>query len=101
MPQIAYVARLTRGSMIEVLRSNPAALADDPFVDVACRERTALAGCVTVAVDYRLAPEHKFPVPLEDSYAALLWIVRRALRGKRTPVIAIASRSCGSWAINW
>lgn len=51
---------------------------EDAFVDIACRERTALAGYVTVAVEYRLAPEHKFPIPLEDSYAALLWITEHA-----------------------
>lgn len=51
---------------------------DDPFVDILCRERTAIAGYVSVAVEYRLAPEHKFPVPLNDSYAALEWIVEHA-----------------------
>lgn len=51
---------------------------EETFVDIVCRERTALAGYVTVAVEYRLAPEHKFPIPLEDSYAALLWIVEHA-----------------------
>lgn len=51
---------------------------EETFVDVVCRERTALAGYVTVAVEYRLAPEFKFPIPLEDSYAALLWIIEHA-----------------------
>ncbi|MGN7860848.1 alpha/beta hydrolase [Microbacterium sp. 22303] len=51
---------------------------EETFVDIACRERTALAGYVTAAVEYRLAPEYKFPIPLEDSYTALLWIVEHA-----------------------
>ncbi|MGN8132412.1 alpha/beta hydrolase [Paenarthrobacter sp. 22069] len=51
---------------------------EETFVDSLCRERTALAGYVTVAVEYRLAPEFKFPIPLEDSYAALLWTVEHA-----------------------
>lgn len=51
---------------------------EETFVDVVCRERTALAGYVSVAVEYRLAPEFKFPIPLNDSYTALEWIIEHA-----------------------
>jgi acetyl esterase/lipase len=34
--------------------------------------------CLVVTVDYRLAPEAKFPASLEDNYAALRWLYRQA-----------------------
>nr|WP_106781292.1 alpha/beta hydrolase [Lysinibacillus timonensis] len=41
--------------------------------DAGCRLLAEKTGRVVVSVDYRLAPENKFPVPVEDSYAALVW----------------------------
>ncbi len=70
---------------------------DEPFVDILCRERTALAGYVSVAVDYRLAPEHKFPIPLNDSYAALEWIVDHAAEFDADPTrVTIGGGSAGA-----
>lgn len=48
--------------------------------EVLARERAAGAGCVVVAVDYRMAPEHPFPTPLRDCRAGLAWALDHADR---------------------
>jgi len=45
--------------------------------DALCRHFAEELGIVVVAVDYRLAPEHPFPVPLHDCYDALAWLARQ------------------------
>jgi acetyl esterase/lipase len=53
-------------------------------------------GVVVVSVDYRLAPEHSFPQPLEDSYTGLLWLRNQADHlGLDTSRIAIGGESAG------
>jgi acetyl esterase len=46
--------------------------------DSACRGLVRAVGCVVASVDYRLAPEYKFPTAPEDCYAALLWVANHA-----------------------
>src|SRR3954468_10479287 len=67
-----------------------------PAVDITCAERAAGAGCVVVAVDYRKAPEHPFPVGLNDCHAALSWVVEHADEvGVRSDLITIGGGSAG------
>jgi acetyl esterase len=46
--------------------------------DVPCRELCNRAGCAVIAVDYRLAPEHRFPAAVDDAIAAVRWIAAHA-----------------------
>lgn len=51
-------------------------IGDLDTVDVPCRLLTNIANCVVISVDYRMAPEHKFPAAADDSYAAAKWVVK-------------------------
>jgi acetyl esterase len=46
--------------------------------DAVCRMITNRAGCATVAISYRLAPENKFPCAVDDCYAGAAWIAEHA-----------------------
>jgi acetyl esterase len=46
--------------------------------DHVCRALANSVPCAVISVDYRLAPEHKFPAAVDDSYAATHWIANHA-----------------------
>ena len=53
-------------------------MGDIEMNDVICKYTTLAGDCVTVSVEYRLAPENPFPAPVEDCYAALKWLASHA-----------------------
>ncbi|WNG44357.1 alpha/beta hydrolase [Archangium minus] len=64
--------------------------------DVLCVEFARELGIFVASVDYRLAPEHPFPAPLEDCYAALRWLFAQAGALSVLPErIAIGGASAG------
>lgn len=72
-------------------------LSDLETHDNLCRTLANESGCAVVAVDYRLAPETRFPGPLEDCYAALRDLVARAREiGIDPDRVAVAGDSAGA-----
>jgi acetyl esterase len=46
--------------------------------DGICRSITNAANCIVASVDYRMAPEQKYPAAVEDSYAGFAWVLANA-----------------------
>ena len=77
--------------------------------DAICRRWTGLATVEVVSVDYRLAPEHPFPQPLDDCYAGLQWAAKNcagphfvagdSAGGNLSAAIAIRARDEGGPAL--
>lgn len=72
-------------------------LATPDTYDASARALCAMAGAVVVSVDYRRAPEHKFPAAHEDAYAALQHVIANAARFRADPArVAVAGESAGA-----
>ena len=65
---------------------------DDPF----CRDLCARSGCIIISVNYRHAPEARFPAAADDAFAAVRWIEANTVAlGGIQEELAVAGWSAG------
>ena len=71
-------------------------LGDLESFDMLCRRLADASRCRVISIDYRLAPEHRFPAAHEDAVAAWQWIVERTDFVHMDPErLAVAGDSAG------
>ncbi len=71
-------------------------IANKDVYDGGARALSKMANAIMVSIDYRLAPEHKFPAAHEDAFAAYQWALKNAGSIKGDPTrIALAGESAG------
>ena len=64
--------------------------------NVLCRELSRIAHCAVISVDYRLAPEHRFPTATNDAWDALQWVYKSGSSlGLRANALAVGGDSAG------
>jgi acetyl esterase len=63
--------------------------------DSLCRQLALRSGGAVVALDYRLAPEHRFPAAVDDSWAALRWLADDRTLGLDGTRLAVGGDSAG------
>lgn len=71
-------------------------IANIDVYDASAKVLAEKTGAVVVSVAYRLAPENKFPIAHNDSFAAYEWVVKNAASIKGDPkMVAVAGESAG------
>jgi acetyl esterase len=93
LPVRIYTPSHDRGRVVTFLHGGGWVVGDLDTHDPLCRRVANALGAVVVAVDYRLAPEHPFPAPLDDTLAALAWTAE-SFPG-RTHIVAGDSAGAG------
>ncbi len=85
-----------RGPVILYFHGGGFVIGDIDAYDGLCRDLCSRSGYTVVSVDYRRAPEHRFPVAVEDCLLALDWLIQNAQSlGLTTEALYVAGDSAG------
>jgi len=74
LPLRIYVPTPTARGILVYFHGGGWVIGDLETHDALCREFALVTDCIVVAVDYRLAPEHRFPAAADDAFAATCWV---------------------------
>jgi acetyl esterase len=104
IPARRYVAGATAHGLILYLHGGGWTFGTLDAFDPVCRQLAHATGAEVVSVDYRLAPEHPFPRPLDDAWAALqavagtgpVAVMGDSAGGNLAAALAIRARDRGS-----
>lgn len=96
LPARLYAASAERLPVLLYLHGGGFTIGNLETHDSLCRQLALRSGVAVVALDYRLAPEHRFPTAVEDSWAAMHWLAEHGttlgLDGSR---LAVGGDSAG------
>jgi acetyl esterase len=109
IPLRVYEPKAAQGGTVVYFHSGGWVIGDINTADATCRRLAGAARCRVVSVNYRLAPEHPFPQPLDDAFASLEWaanewperlvVAGESSGGNLAAACAIRSREAGGPAL--
>ncbi len=96
LPARLYAASRERLPVLLYLHGGGFVIGNLETHDSLCRQLALRSGAAVVALDYRLAPEHRFPVAVEDSWAGMRWLAGNAASlGLDASRLAVGGDSAG------
>jgi acetyl esterase len=96
LPARMYRPRAATGSLLVFFHGGGFVVGDLETHDVTCRFLAERSGAAVLSVDYRLAPEHRFPAAVDDALAAFAWARSNAVELGCDPArIAVGGDSAG------
>lgn len=102
IPVRVYLPRSASGGLVVYFHGGGAVIGSVDGHDRFCRLYADLAGCAVASVEYRLAPEHRYPAAIDDAVAVWPWIFTRAHRWGVDPArVAVAGDSFGGYLATW